>query len=179
MGLFAKKEQINLDAPGEVSISPAVAAEVPDAGEYFLTWIGDMCDPSMLKALRADIDSRRTANGWLAGTSFADTPGLGRKQTPMTFLSSLVGGRDAIALGVWGTSARSGGDYGRLKGTLQGVVHTQGHAAAATWALTARPEAKDMLGLDYLASSLMSSWDQSLEFLRNKDVIKAFRNVRS
>jgi hypothetical protein len=174
MGIFGKKEQINLSAPGEVAVAEHVATAIPDAGEYFMDWIGGYCNEQMYARLKADVDSRRAPNGWLVASKFTDVPQLGRKQTPMTFLSTFVGGRDVIIIAVWGTSGNRGKDYKALEGTLAHLVHTQGHGAAATWAIIARPEAR--LSLEYLSQALHDGWSQSHEFLRNGDLIKAFRN---
>lgn len=175
MGLFGNQEQINLSEPGEVPVAEHVAAAIPDAGEYFLDWIGDVCNEQMYARLKAEVDSRRASNGWLVANNFADVPGPGRKQTPMTYLSSFVGGRDAISLVVWGTYGTRGKDHAALAGTLHRLVNTQGHGAAATWAITARPEAPH-LRLGLLSEALQQSWHESHDYLRNKDILKAFRN---
>lgn len=174
MGLFGSKEQIDLAPPGEVAIAEHVASVIPDAGEYFLDWIGDLCNEQMFAALKAEVDSRRGPNGWVIASRFDNVPQLGRKQTPMTFLRGLVGGLDAINLSVWGTSANRGKDYRTLASTLEGLVRTQGHGAAATWAICARPQAR--LSLDLLADGLANAWGQSHGFLRNQDLIRAFKN---
>lgn len=178
MGLFGHKEQINLSAPGEVAVAEHVATAIPDAGEYFMDWLmdwlGGNCNAQTRARLKADVDSRRAPNGWLVAGKFTDVPPLGRKQTPMTFLSHFVGGRDAITLAVWGTSANRGKDYTALARTLTHLVHTQGHGAAATWAIIARPEAR--FNVEYLSEALHDDWSQSHEFLRNRDLIKAFKN---
>ncbi|MFG2018731.1 hypothetical protein [Actinomadura geliboluensis] len=175
MGIFGKKEQIDLSEPGEVTIADHVAAAVPDAGEYFLNSLTDFCNEQMYARLKADIDSRRAPNGWLIGNGFSDVPPVGRKQTPLTFLSLLVGtARDASVISVWGTSANRGKDYNTLATTLRNLVDTQGHAAAATWAIIARPEGR--FNLEYLSEALQRSWGETFGLLRNKDVIKAFKN---
>lgn len=175
MGIFGKKEQIDLSDPGEVAIADHVAAAVPDAGEYLLDSLAQFCNEQMYVRLKADIDARRAPNGWLVGNGFADVPPVGRKQTPMTFLSLLVGtARDESVISVWGTSANRGKDYNTLATTLRILVGTQGHAAAATWAIIARPEGR--FSLDYLSEALRGSWDETLGLLRNKDVIRAFKN---
>lgn len=174
MGIFGNSETIDLSQPGQVAIPEQVASVVPDAGEYFLGWLGGLLDDRTLSRLENEINARRGTNGWLASTGLDDAPQLGQKQNPLTFLRSLVGGLDAIHLGVWGTSANRGRDYKALTSTLEGLVRTQGHAAAATWAIEVRPQAR--LDLNYLAESLRDAWGQSHSYLTNGDVIKAFKN---
>lgn len=177
MGMFGPKETVDLSTPGDVVVPPEIRSRVPDAGSWFLQWLSPVLDSDTIKALQQEIDRRRGANGWLAGVAFADVPRIGRQQTPMTFLSGVVGGRSAIALSVWGTLPHRGRSYSALSKTLEGLVHAQGHGAAATWALSARPDAR--LNLDDLADMLESSWQESVSFVTNGDLIKAVRNWRS
>ncbi|XRQ12171.1 hypothetical protein ACN3XK_15130 [Actinomadura welshii] len=172
MGIFGKKEQINLSDPGEVDIAEHVASALPDVGDYFLNWIGDICNEQVYALLKADIDARRAPNGWVAGKNFADVPPMGRKQLPMSMLHMLF--YTSFSLPIWGTAANRGKDYNALKSTLSSLVDTQGHAAAATWAIIARPDAR--FNLEILSKMLQDEWSENLGVLRNKDVIKAFRN---
>ncbi|TDE36420.1 hypothetical protein [Actinomadura sp. 6K520] len=176
MGIFGNKEQINLSDPGEVAIAEHVASVIPDAGEYLLNLLGDFCNEQMYARLKVDVDSRRAPNGWVVPAKLTDVPPIGRKQTPMTFLNFFMGMRGTIALTVWGTSANRGKDYRALADVLSSILHDQGHAAAATWAIVARPEARPSLSPSHLAGALLDGWREDHQHLRNKDVIRAFRN---
>lgn len=64
-------------------------------------------------------------------------------------------------------------DHKALKATLERWCELRA-TSAATWAIVARPEAH--LRLEDLSEALYDARHKSFDFVRNKDVIKAFDN---
>lgn len=174
MPLFKSAEPVDLSDPGEIEIPQEVSASIPDVGKWFLDWLPMPADPSTSVALETAVNRRRAANGWIPGGAFTDVPKLGRGQTPLTFLAVMAGGASSITTSVWGTFGIRGGEAKALSRTLENLVISQGHAAAASWALTARPQGH--LRLDTLSDMLVRSWHDSVGFLTNGDLIRAFKN---
>lgn len=172
--MFTKSDIVHPAMPDVIEVPEYIASAVPDAGEALLVWFDDLLDQTTAARLTATIDAYRGPNGWIAGNSLKDVPTLGRKQTPLTYLALMTGSFDRIALSVWATSARRGKEYKDLGRAVEDLIATQGHAAAATWAVVNRPSAH--LDVDLLARLLREAWEKVLGSQRNGDVIRAFRN---
>jgi hypothetical protein len=169
-----KKETIDLSDPGTVKIDEHVASTIPDPGEYFLRWIGDIVDDDKLIRLKKEVDTHRGANGWLTSHNLRDVPEMGRRQEPLTFLNYMMGYQSTAAVAVWATMPRQGRELKTLGVTIESLVINQGYAAAITWAIASRPEHR--FHLTDIQEALPLAWDEGLSWVLNKDIIKAFRN---
>lgn len=167
MGLFGSRESLNLEEPGRVEVADHVRTHVPDVGEHFLDFIGVGRDQ-----LAPHVDALRAENGWVPVGALRRYGFKKLANGPLTFLNMMVS-YDPMTMSVWASLGLRGSDKRAVESTVTRVLEDQGHAAAATWALIARPEAR--LNLEFLGESLTSRWDESVSSIRNIDVIKAFK----
>ncbi|MCH0571588.1 hypothetical protein I3F60_20360 [Streptomyces sp. MUM 136J] len=142
MGLFGSRESLNLEEPGHVEIADHVRTRVPDVGEHFLDFIGVGRDQ-----LTPHIDALRTGNGWVPTGALRPYGFKKLNNGPLTFLNMMVS-YDHITMSVWASFGLRGGDKRTVESTVTRVMEEQGHAAAATWALVARPNTR--LDLEFL-----------------------------
>jgi hypothetical protein len=61
-------------------------------------------------------------------------------------------------MGVWASFGVGGKDKRHIQTTVRSLIDQQGHAAAATWSLMARPQAR--LSLEFLNEQLYSGWEE-------------------
>lgn len=171
MGLFGSRESLNLQEPGRVEIADHVRTHVPDVGEHFLDFIGVGRDQ-----LEPHVDALRAENGWVPIGALRQYGVMKLNSGPLTFLNMMVA-YDRVTMSVWASFGLRGSDKRAVESTVTGVLEEQGHAAAATWAIVARPQAR--LDLEFLGESLTSRWDESVSTIRNGDLIKAFKKWKS
>ncbi|WP_073946257.1 hypothetical protein [Streptomyces kebangsaanensis] len=171
MGLFRSRESLNLEEPGRVEIADHVRTHVPDVGEHFLDFIGVGRDQ-----LEPHVDALRTENGWVPIGALHQYGFRKLNNGPLTFLNEMVV-RDQVTMSVWASFGLRGSDKRAVESTVARILEEQGHAAAATWAIVARPQAR--LNLELLGESLTSGWNESVSTIRNGDLIKAFKKWKS
>jgi hypothetical protein len=73
----------------------------------------------------------------------------------------------------WATDGLRGEQVGRIQATVDHLLHQQGHAAAATWAVAVRP--RMYLDAEVLGDRLLAAWEYNLGSIRAKDVAKSVR----
>jgi len=168
VGLFGSKEALHLEEPGQIGVAEHVREHIPDLGEYFLDFLGAFGS----KRVAPHVDALRGENGCIP-TGALDQFGFKKLSNgPLTFLNMMVS-YDQIHISVWAGFGLRGGPKRTVESTVSRLLREQGHAAAATWAIIARPEAR--LDLEFLAESLTGGWDKGVATIRNGDVIKAFK----
>lgn len=166
MGLFGRSETI-VDVPtNDINVPEDISNVVPDVGEYFLGLMPEG-EPQVLAA--AQIGELRHANGAVPGR-LRGIDYMKYKQGPVCLLSNV---RERVALEVWATYGLSGR---QKRDVVNGVVEVwleQGVAAAATWAIIARPDHRFDIWI--LTQQLHSAHAEDHDHLTNRDVVKAFR----
>ena len=166
---------ININDPGVVDVAPHIREALPDVGNYFLDWIGEPLSESQFDRLAKEVAAARGQNG-LVVRRLIDAPQIGRSQTPLTFLSAMTAHGDLAVATIGSIRHRreSRSDLKKLRVILTRITHEQGHAAAVTWATVARQA--DLPTLDFFAAQMTAGFDQAVNWVRNKDVIRAFEN---
>lgn len=173
MGIFGSREQVNLEAPGQVEIATTVRENLPDPAGYFIEWFGLTSEAREL--LSAEIDGRRHANGEVVTSMLSDAPPIGRKQTPMTLLRTMLSTVPYV-INAWGTADLSRRDSKGASKIIHSLTHEQGAAAAITWVRRARPDWNDPVGFNYLTPQIVSSWEEGLDWVLNIDISRALKN---
>ena len=80
---------------------------------------------------------------------------------------------DPRLLQEWATDGLDGEQAARIEATVDHLLHQQGHAVAATWAVAVRP--RTFLDAEVLGDRLLAAWEYNLGSIRTKDVAKAVR----
>lgn len=170
--LFESPEELRLFEPGTLQVAPHVAEHLPDAGAYFIDWSTRDLDAERAREVEAAVNGRRCANGWFPLESLDSIGHRGYWRGPLTYLAQMTAD-DAAILQDWAGRYLTGESRQRIEATVNHLLHQQGHAAAATWAVAVRPQA----GLDAaeLGDHLFTAWEQNLDAVRTKDVAKAVR----
>jgi hypothetical protein len=170
--LFDSPEELRLFEPGTMVVAPQVAAHLPDAGAYFIDWATRDLDADRAREVEAAVNGRRCTNGWFPLESLDSIGHRGFWRGPLTYLAQMTA-EDAGILQDWASSGVKGQDHQRMEAIVNHLLHQQGHAAAASWAVAVRPQA----GLDVaaLGDLLVTAWEQNLDAVRPKDVAKAVR----
>jgi len=170
MGLFGSRETIDLTDPGTVPVPQFVAERIPDAGAHFLNWLG--C-PGAEQA-SPYVDRLRGADGWIPLETLRPYGLRQYDKGPLTIMNWMLA-YDRVLLEVFASGGRRlhGADKRAARDVTRRLVGEQGHASAAAWACAARPQAG--LDVDWLASTLVSGWDEQLGKMQNRWVIKAFQ----
>ncbi|MEV8375213.1 hypothetical protein AB0P21_20940 [Kribbella sp. NPDC056861] len=171
MGIFGSNEELNLSEPGVLVIPTLVSDCVPDVCSEFISWATGGIDERAAQQVVAAVEKLKGSNGWLPLDSLREIGIMDFKNGPLTFLKGMTVG-DYPLMGVWASYGTRGKDQRQIRTTVERLLRTQGHAAAATWALIARPNAR--LDLDFLGSQLRESWHSNVSYVRNKDFVKSF-----
>ncbi len=174
MGIFGNREELQTVATDEISVDPAVAECLPDAGDFLLRNIAPLAESSM-RELAAEIERVRHPNGSITSRNLKNVGVRDWKSGPLTHLVWITA-PDSIIVGVWASLSLSGRDRRQVDGTAANVVREQGVAAAATWALRSRPNGN--LRIEMLASQLEDSRSEWFGKITNGDVIKSFKKWR-
>jgi hypothetical protein len=172
MGLFGSREELSVSEPGVVEIPAYVAEQVTDVGTYFIGWATAGIHEEQAQWVVAAVEAKRGQNGWIPINSLSEIGIMDFRSGPLTFLAGMTAA-DRILMEVWASFGLGGKDKRYVSGQVSALVYEQGHAAAATWALASRPNARLDLGL--LNDQLVASWQKGSGYVRNKDFIKAFR----
>lgn len=170
--MFDSPEELRLFEPGTLQIAPHVAEHIPDAGAYFIDWSTRDLDREQAREVEAAVNGRRCANGWFPLERLDSIGHRGFWRGPLTYLAQMTAD-DAGILQHWAGYCLTGENRHRIEATVNHLLHQQGHAAAATWAVAVRPQG----GLDAaaLGDSLYAAWERNLDAVRTKDVAKAVR----
>ena len=174
VGIFGSSEEVALVESENVSVSPDIAAQLPDIGTFLLEMISFLHEDS-LRAAGAAIDELRLPDGAIPGRRLRDIGIRNWKMGPVTHLALLTA-RDSIGLEVWASYGLSRRDRQQVATGAHQVYLAQGIAAAATWAILSRPNAR--MHVDFLAEQLTKSWSESAALISNGDIIKSFRKWR-
>lgn len=179
MGLFGSREEIREVPTEDVIIPEYVASVIPDVGEYFLSWLGEAgVDGPTLAEVAAHVNALRGENEWIS-LNEAGRFGINKWENgPLTFLTHMTAFDIGAVVPGWASDGLRGADKRAVKANVERVLRTQGHAAAAAWALAARPDARLRLDIEFLAGYLPKQWGESVQYVRNKDVTKAFKKWR-
>ena len=168
MGLFGRKVEPALpEPPEEIAISTDIAAAIPDPGTYFLDWIGE----PQRQHLTPSVDALRGANEWIATAAVAKFGVRRWEMGPLTLLNGMMV-KDSISMGVWASYGMRSREEHQFRRNVSSLLDTQGHAAAATWALTVRPERIHQI--EIMIDSLTDNWAESLATVTNRDLRKSF-----
>ena len=91
---------------------------------------------------------------------------------PLTYLARMTAD-DPRILQEWACDGLRDEQVGRIEATVDHLLHQQGHAAAATWAVAVRP--RTYLDAEVLGDRLLAAWEYNLGSIRAKDVAKSVR----
>ncbi|MGZ3146534.1 hypothetical protein ACVDFE_31985 [Lentzea chajnantorensis] len=174
MGIFGRREEVQTVDVENVPVDPGVAERLPDAGDFLLRNLSDL-PASSLRELAAEIERVRHPNGSITNRNLDGVGVRDWKSGPLTNLVWITAA-DWIITGVWASFGLSGRDRRQVERTAETIARGQGVAAAATWALRARPEGR--LRIESLASQLEDSHSEWYGKLTNGDVIKSFKKWR-
>ncbi|TDW90639.1 MULTISPECIES: hypothetical protein [Kribbella] len=172
MVLFDSSEELHLFDPGALTPAPHVSEHIPDAGAFFVDWATRGLSAERAREIESAVNGRRNQNGWFPLESL-DT--IGRKgfwRGPLTYLARMTAD-DARIVQVWATDGLGGNQASRIEATVDHLLHQQGHAAAATWAVAVRP--RTYLDPEVLGDRLLAAWEYNLGSIRAKDVAKSVR----
>lgn len=173
--MYQSGEELHLFEPGILKIPAHVAEEIPDAGDFFLSWATHDLRPEQIREVESAVNGRRAQNGWFPLESLDNIGTRGFWRGPLTYLAKMTA-NDAGVLQAWATQGLEGSNADsvrRIDATANHLLFTQGHAAAATWVLAVRPQA--FLNISQLGDALAGNWETCLSGLRTKDVAKAIR----
>lgn len=179
---MTQEDQTNgpIEVEERIAIPENVACAVPDVGEYLLSWLG--VDGPLLDEVAAEVNALRSENGWISLKEARRFPIVWKfvlsitwENGPLTFLYVMTRGDD-IQMPVWAGYGLNGEDRHTVEKNVTKVLNTQGHAAAAAWALAARPEAR--LDLEFLANRLENGWYEGLNDYNDRDIRKSFKKWR-
>ncbi|MCW2135392.1 hypothetical protein B0G38_004583 [Arthrobacter sp. VKM Ac-2550] len=172
MGLFGTREEVELLVPDVIEIPTSISDQLTDAGEFFVSWASSSLYEEQAQQIRDLVTARRAANGWIARDSLSDIGVYDFKNGPLTFLVQMTV-RDTIVLQVWASFGLKGENKRSIESAVASIFGREGHAAAATWAIGARPSKS--LSIDFLNESLTGAWTESLASVTNGDFSKSFR----
>ena len=176
MRLFGSREEIR-DVPTEDVVIPEyVARAIPDVGEYFLLWLGEVgVDGSLLDEVAAHVNALRGENGWISLDKAGQFGWRKYKNGPLTILSGMTA-QDSMVMAILAGDDLRGAEKRTFKENVKQVLRTQGHVAAVSWVIAARPEGE--FSCEYFAEGFLNNWNGYLQTETNKDVNKAFRKWR-
>jgi hypothetical protein len=149
-----------------------VAEHIPDAGTYFVEWAVRGLSVDRAREIESAVNGRRCQNGWFPLESLDNIGSRGFWRGPLTYLARMTFDDTAI-LQRWSTDGLGGVNQSRIEATVDHLLHQQGHAAAATWAVAVRP--RTYLDPAVLGGKLASAWEYNLGSIRAKDVAKSVR----
>ena len=170
--MFDSSEELHLFEPGMLVVAPHVAEDIPDAGDYFVDWATRDLPADRAREIESAVNGRRCQNGWFPLESLDNIGSRGHSRGPLTFLARMTGD-DATILQEWSAHGLTGDDQRRIGATVHHLLHQQGHAAAATWAVAVRP--RTYLDAAVLGERLAAAWEYNLGAVRPKDVAKSVR----
>ncbi|MGW6279686.1 hypothetical protein [Kribbella sp. NPDC055071] len=170
--MFDSPEELHLFEPGTLAVAPHVAEHIPDAGTYFVEWATQGMASDRAREIESAVNGRRSQNGWFPLESLDNIGSRGFWRGPLTYLARMTSDDPAI-LQRWATEGLDGKNRSRIEATVNHLLHQQGHAAAATWAVAVRP--KTYLDARVLGNKLASAWEYNLGSIRAKDVAKSVR----
>lgn len=174
MGIFGSREEVQSVDPDNVVVDPDIAARLSDPGEFLMDLFSFLHEDSLI-ALKTEIDRVRHPNGAIPYDNLKDIGIHDWKKGPLTHLVWLTA-KDLILVGVWASFDLGRQERRRIESTAQSIVGNQGIPAAAMWAIRSRPNYR--LDVDFLASQLEDSWNETGGQIRNGDVIKSFKKWR-
>lgn len=172
MVLFDSPEELHLFDPGALTPAPHVAEHIPDAGAFFVDWAIRGLSMERAREIESAVNGRRNQNGWFPLESLDSIGRKGFWRGPLTYLARMTAD-DARILQEWATDGLGGAQSNRIEATVDHLLHQQGHAAAATWAVAVRP--RTYLDAEVLGDRLLAAWEYNLGSIRAKDVAKSVR----
>lgn len=170
--LFDTPEELHLFDPASLTVAPHVAEHIPDAGAFFVDWATRGLAPDRAREIESAVNGRRNTNGWFPLESLDSIGRKGFWRGPLTYLARMTAD-DPRILQEWAADGLDGENQRRIQATVDHLLHQQGHAAAATWAVAVRP--KTYLDAEVLGDRLLAAWEYNLGSIRSKDVAKAVR----
>ena len=170
--LFDTPEELHLFDPASLTVAPHVAEHIPDAGAFFVDWATRGLAPDRAREIESAVNGRRNTNGWFPLESLDSIGRKGFWRGPLTYLARMTAD-DPRILQDWAADGLDGENQRRIQATVNHLLHQQGHAAAATWAVAVRP--KTYLDAEVLGDRLLAAWEYNLGSIRSKDVAKAVR----
>jgi hypothetical protein len=165
-------EELRLFEPGALTPAPHVAEHIPDAGAYFVDWAIRGLPADRAREIESAVNGRRNQNGWFPLETLDSIGSRGFWRGPLTYLARMTAD-DSRILQQWAAHGLSGEPARRIEATVDHLLHQQGHAAAATWAVAVRPRA--YLDVEALGDRLLATWEYNLGSIRTKDVAKSVR----
>jgi len=172
MVLFDSPEELHLFDPGALTPAPHVAEHIPDAGAFFVDWATRGLSADRAREIESAVNGRRNQNGWFPLESLDSIGRKGFWRGPLTYLARMTAD-DARIMQEWATDGLGGTQASRIEATVDHLLHQQGHAAAATWAVAVRP--RTYLDAEVLGDRLLAAWEYNLGSIRAKDVAKSVR----
>jgi hypothetical protein len=172
MVLFDTPEELHLFDPGAMTPAPHVAEHIPDAGAFFIDWAIRGLNPDRAREIEAAVNGRRNQNGWFPLETLDSIGRRGFWRGPLTYLARMTAD-DPRILQEWACDGLRHEQAGRIEATVDHLLHQQGHAAAATWAVAVRP--RTYLDAEVLGDRLLAAWEYNLGSIRAKDVAKSVR----
>lgn len=170
--MFDAPEELHLFEPGTLAVAPHVGEDIPDAGQYFVEWAARGLSADQARQIESAVNGRRCQNGWFPLESLDNVGRRGFWRGPLTYLAQMTA-RDTEIMQEWASSGLTGEARNRIEATVDHLLHQQGHAAAATWAVAVRPQT--YLDAAALGDRLAAAWEQNLSTVRPRDVAKAVR----
>lgn len=170
--LFDTPEELHLFDPASLTVAPHVAEHIPDAGAFFVDWATRGLAPDRAREIESAVNGRRNTNGWFPLESLDSIGRKGFWRGPLTYLARMTAD-DPRIVQEWAADGLDGENQRRIQATVDHLLHQQGHAAAATWAVAVRP--MTYLDAEVLGDRLLAAWEYNLGSIRSKDVAKAVR----
>ncbi|GAA3098656.1 hypothetical protein JOF29_005851 [Kribbella aluminosa] len=170
--MFDSPEELHLFEPGALTPAPHVAEHIPDAGAYFVGWATRDLSADHAREIESAVNGRRNQNGWFPLETLDSIGSKGFWRGPLTYLARMTAD-DPQIVQEWATGGLQGEQSSRIEATVDHLLHQQGHAAAATWAVAVRP--RTFLDAELLGSRLLAAWEYNLGSIRARDVTKAVR----
>jgi hypothetical protein len=158
--LFDSPEELHLFEPGQLTPAPHVAEHIPDAGTFFVDWATRGLPADRAREIESAVNGRRCQNGWFPLESLDSIGSRGFWRGPLIMQR-------------WAADGIRDENRNRIEATVDHLLHQQGHAAAATWAVAVRP--KTYLDASILGDKLAAAWEYNLGSIRSKDVAKSVR----
>ncbi|GAA2831151.1 hypothetical protein GCM10010522_56820 [Kribbella solani] len=171
-GFDSGEEELHLFDPGALTVAPQVAEQIPDAGAFFVDWAIRGLTAERAREIESAVNGRRNQNGWFPLETLDAIGSKGFWRGPLTYLAQMTADDPAI-LQQWATDGLASDQSSRIQATVDHLLHQQGHAAAATWAVAVRP--RTHLDAEVLGERLLAAWEYNLGSIRSKDVAKAVR----
>jgi len=173
VGLFGAKssDEPSSQIPDEVVVTQDIRDVVPDAGERFLDWCGPVPD-GLRERLEQAVDGLRAPNGLIPLSSIFRVRPFDPKAGPLTYLSAMCAQDDAVVT-VWASSGLKRAESRSAERLASEILRRDGHAGAAAWVMSQQPQRR--LGVDYLAESLASQWEEGLSRTTNGQFLKSIK----